>query len=136
MYTQSEVCRVSTSKELTRLRIVETVLDEINIAPLRRLVRTESEWRPLCAGFRPDHISKNILIMRGAEIARRPKLVQELLFVFFKSLGIDKESSAEGLKEAAEDTRLSPSSRALFQSAANIEFHRIPQGKSASKGSV
>ncbi|MCY4107626.1 MAG: ATP-binding protein, partial [Chloroflexi bacterium] len=121
-----------TDQELTRLRLVETVLREIDIAPLRRLVRSESQWRQLSAGFRPDHISKNVLIMRGPQIARRPTLVQELLLAFFKSLGIDRTSLKEGLKEAADDTRLSPSSRTLFQTAATIEFHRIPRGKSTS----
>ena len=125
-----------TNQELTRLRLVESVLNEIDIAPLRRLVRSESEWRRFSAGFRPDHISKNILIMRGSQIARRPKLVQELLFAFFKSLGIDKQSLAEGFKEAAEDTRLSPSSRALFESATTVEFNRIPRGRSTSIGSL
>ena len=127
---------MATNKEITRLELVETVLREINIAPLRRLLRTESDWRPLCAGFRPDYISKRILIMRAAEISRHAKRVQELLFVFFRSLGIEKEGLAEGLREAADDTRLPPSSRALFQSASEVEFDHIPQGKSTTAGSA
>ena len=74
----TEVRTVAASKEITRLGLVETVLREINIAPLRRLLRTESDWRPFCAGFRPDHISKRILIMRAAEISRHAKRGEEL----------------------------------------------------------
>ena len=116
----------------TRLRIVEAILEQINIDILRPLVRSEPKWRRLCAGFRPDRISKRILTTRKLQIARQNQLLIELLEAFLKSLGIEETNLSDGLKAAATDTRLSESSRQLLDLAADADLNKIPIGQSQS----
>lgn len=118
-----------TSTSPTRLGIVEAILEQININALRPLVRTEPKWRRLCAGFRPDRISKRILSTRKLQIARHDHLITELLEAFFKSLGIEHDDISKGLRLAALDTRLSEPSRELFKQVADADLARISVGQ-------
>jgi len=120
----------STSVQITRLQIVEATLQQINIEGLRPLIRTESKWRRLCAGFRPDRISKRIIIARKLQIARQTTLIVDLLEALLKSLGIEHEDLRDGLKEASTDTRLTESTRRLYLELSATDLDDIPPGPS------
>ena len=113
----------------TRLDIVETLLDEINVAVLRPLIRTEKQWRRVCRGFRPDRISKQILLARRPHIARNEEMVLELLEVFLKSLGISTEDLPKAIQEASEDIRVSPKCRTLIADLVQADISTIPPGQ-------
>ena len=117
------------SQDPTRLHVVETLLAEINISTLRPLIRTEKQWRQVCRGFRPDRISKEILLARKLVIARDEQLVLELLESFLKSLGISTESLPGGIQEASEDIRVSTKCRTLMSQLIEADISSIPQGK-------
>ncbi len=125
-----------TAQQPTRLGIVESILDQISINALRPLVRTEPKWRRLCAGFRPDRISKRILTTRKLQIARQDQLIIELLEAFFKSLGIEDHDLSDSLREVSLDTRLSNSSRELFKRVADSDLERIPLGQADTRQEV
>ena len=113
----------------TRLNIVETLLDEINVAVLRPLIRTEKQWRQVCRGFRPDRISKQILLARRLLIARNEQMVLELLEVFLKSLGISTEDLPKAIQEASEDIRVSAKCRLLIAELVQADISTIPPGE-------
>ena len=124
------------ANDLTRVNIVELVLSETSVVALRKLVRTESSWRDICAGFRPDRISKGVLLARSFLIARDWRLVGQLLAVFLESLGIGYTDLKTGLQEAGMDKRISDRLRRVCRSLNPEELADIPLGESGRSADI
>lgn len=106
---------------LTRDRVAHEVLAFIAIRAISRATRTRKEWSGLIAGFRPDTLSRSVLVGLAPRFASNAARLSELLTVLVDDLGVEGTSLSARLRAASELTRLPEPLRHVLRDLSEVD---------------
>ena len=115
------------AEPISPVQVASELIHATRQEELRRAAMRNKGWAKLLRGFRPQSVTKDLLITRAAEIAAAPGLLKDLAEAFLKSSGVPEGGSlTERLAAAAGHTDLPEGLRLACRQLAGVELPEDP----------
>ena len=91
--------------EVTRYEVAEQLLRSVGIQAFRRAFRKQQHWARIFPGYRPDSLTRSIVVDRPGGFARDVDRLNELLDVYLDDLGVPMGKQLQRLQTLMADPR-------------------------------